>query len=97
LAHCCAFTDNGYIHAQNCILEKDKIMAEPDLKDYQFIYHDDQTKTREDVKRLLGEGFKIFGTAIVMKKKQAQVDTEKRPKIFMINKPIKKENENGNT
>jgi len=71
---------------------------ETDLKDYQFIYHDDQTKTRADVQRLLAEGFEIFGTAIVMKKKQ--VDTEKKPKIFVINKPLpedKGENEDGKT
>lgn len=74
---------------------KDQKMAETNLKDYQFIYHDDQTKTREDVNRLLGQGFEIFGTAIVMKKKP--VDTTKKPKIFVINKPIEKEKENGTT
>lgn len=68
-------------------------MAETDLKDYQFIYHDDQTKTREDVQRLLAEGFEVFGTCIVMKKKHVQTE-EKKPKIFVINKPIEGENEN---
>jgi hypothetical protein len=70
---------------------------ETDLKDYQFIYHDDQTKTRADVKRLQTEGFEIFGTAIVMKKKHAKVDITKKPKIFVVNKPIEKEKENGKT
>jgi hypothetical protein len=74
-------------------MEKDKIMAETDLKDYQFIYHDDQNKTREDVQRLLKQGFEIFGTCIVMKKKP--VDTDKKPKIFVINKPLPGENEDG--
>ena len=72
---------------------KDQKMAETDLKDYQFIYHDDQNETRKHVKKLLGQGFEIFGTCVVMKKKP--VDETKKPKIFVINKPVKGENENG--
>lgn len=66
--------------------------SEDQLKDYQFIYHDDQNKTREDVERFMKEGFEVFGTAIVMKRKP--VDTTKKPKIFQI-KPNRKDKENG--